>query len=251
MASKPEIRKSGFKKTTKAGVRQDTKPTKKGAGSFATDGQSIGGEPVPTTPPAVEEPISAPAAGNPNFSTNSEVEDASEKTMYLKLDPSGNPLWHRMTPRTIEAWSTIFKHPATAQQFNTQPLPTETAGASDNDAKMLLGWLGAGQAMLFAKLTGLSIVAAGEICAYGAEETADLSPRLSRLLNKHGGEWMAKYGDEIFFASAFGMGMARRYFSCYQKARERAPIKAQDVVTGPEVAPSDDAKATEDSKRVQ
>ena len=190
------------------------------------------------------ETVAAGELGNPNFVDAAPVE-ASEKTLYLKVDANGTPLWSRMKPESIDTWRATLQHPASVAQFGA----AETAAPIDTapqkaDAEALLGWLAAGEALVFSRLTGLDLRAAGEICAYTPAELEQLSPRLARLMGKHGGDWMAKYGDELFFAAALGGGVFRRYAECRKAVIQQSPTRSADQTPANEVQ-------TEDPARVQ
>jgi hypothetical protein len=212
----------------------------------------------PTDLPPDAESKNANGGGNPHFQ-NADTHDNSQHTLYLKIDHDGNPQWSRMTPRTLETWSSVFKHPASRAQFNSDAMPTENAGAQTGDAEALLGWMATGQALLFSRMTGLELTAAAEICAFSADEKSTLAPRLARLLNKHGGDWLNKYGDEIFFASALGMGIARNFQRCKTEARIRGAQPVSGIPPRPEppgaVPPEPEPREPEpippDDQRVQ
>src|SRR5579859_3501364 len=165
-------------------------------------------------------------SGNPHFADRGGDQEEREKTLYLKLDQDGNPLWSRMTPRTLETWKQIFQHPVTGSQFSTEAIPPEDKGAKPADVAALVGWLASGQAMIFSRMTGLPLADAFMVCAWTEEERNTLEPRAARLMNKYGGEFVSKYGDEIFFASTLAVGMAKRFQACRTLAAEYAQREA-------------------------
>lgn len=166
-------------------------------------------------------------SGNPNFADRPSEggEQNREKTLYLKVDSSGTPLWERMTPASIDTWQGIFQHPATGSKFSAVAVPPEDSGAKAADVRELLTWLSFGQGMLFSRMTGLPKEEAVALCMFDADERESLEPRLARLMNKYGGEWVSKYGDEIFFASTLGMGIARKFAKCHEAAALAASVK--------------------------
>lgn len=191
------------------------KPSKK----TKPNGEQIG-KPVETESAVPE--ATGGAAGNPNFPDRPEATERKNKTLYLKLDPQGNPEWHRMTPASIEAWKSVFNHPATGSAFNTEPAIPEDRGAKPADASALLGWLAMGQAMFFSRATGLSLEETTRICLWTPDERESLEPRFARLMNKYGGEVIVKYGDEIFLVLTLSKAVTERYALCAMLANQRA-----------------------------
>jgi hypothetical protein len=152
--------------------------------------------------------------GNPNFKDKPAEGASAGQTLYLKVDADGNPQWSRMTAPTVEKWRQIFRHPSTASQFAAEALPPEDKAALPADAGELLLWLAIGQAIVFSHLTGIPVAHALVICALSEEEKKKLEPRAARLLNKYGGDWIARYGDEVFFASAIGIRTVSNFRTC-------------------------------------
>jgi hypothetical protein len=200
---------------------------------------------APRSKPDTDAPGHASAA-NPHFPERADAAASAEHTLYLKLDADGNPQWSRMTPRTLETWKKLFEHPSTAAQFSAQALPPEDKSCKPEDAATLLTWLAAGQGFFLARLTGIPRADAMEICALTPEERGSQEPRLARLLNKYGANVLAKYGDEIFFAACFGVGMARRLEGCRERAAQIEAAKQP----APEEKTDADLPAQAGEKRV-
>ena len=151
------------------------------------------------------------------------------KTLYLKLDSDGNPAWSKMTPRTLETWKGVLAHPASRAAFSTEPLPPESKGASDKEAALLLGVFGSAQTIVLAKAYGLTLEESAELCQFSSEEIGEISPRLARVLNRRGGDWMAKYCDEIFLALSLAQAVSVRVQRAGRAVNDKRLSKAVEA----------------------
>lgn len=181
-----------------------------------------GGEPAPAE-------ATATAPCNPNFPDRPDIGERKGKTLYLKLDADNNPEWSRMTPKTLETWGQVFNHPSTASAFSTEPIPPEDKGAKPADVASLLGWMAAGEAMLFSRISGLPLEECADFCKWTAEEKQAIEPRLARLSNKYGGDLLAKYGDEIWLSMTLSQSLFMRYTVISRLARERRAAELAQV----------------------
>ena len=179
--------------------------------------QTLPGEPAQMT----AEEVTSTEPGNPNFAPRDDAQKKG-KTLYLKLDADGNPEWSRMTARTLDAWRQIFNHPSTSSSFSTEAIPPEDRGAKEADASALLAWIGMGEAMFLSKRYSLSLEEALSICEWTPTERESLEPRIARVLNKYGGGFLAKYGDEIFLALTLSRAAASRLTACSSIAHDRS-----------------------------
>jgi hypothetical protein len=154
-------------------------------------------EPVKPGPPAfpLREDVSVPTA--------------DRRTLTLKLDDSGAPVWDKFTPPVREAWEKVLAHDSTKAAFGVAKVaePGEISGPvlEAETARAMFDVLAQAEAVLFSALWKLPYAEVLPILTFSPDEKSLCVPPAMRLAEKYGKELLAKWGDEITLAALVGM----------------------------------------------
>ena len=180
-------------------------------------------------------------AGPPAFPLREDVSvpTADRRTLTLKLDDSGAPVWDKFTPPVREAWEKVLAHESTKAAFGVAKVaePGEVSGPvlEPETAGVVFDLLAQGEAVLFSALWKLPYAEVLPLLIFSPQEKALVVPPALRLADKYGKELLAKWGDEITLAALVGM-------ISLQKARAVSALAKSKKVSSESPRP---AKSTE------
>ena len=152
-----------------------------------------------------------PKPGLPAFPLREDVAipSADRRTLTLKLDDAGAPVWDKFTPPVREAWEKVLAHESTKAAFGVAKVaePGEVGGPvlEPESVGVLFDLLAQGEALLFSAVYKVPHAQVLPLLIFSPQEKALVVPPAMRLADKYGKEILAKWGDELTLAALVGM----------------------------------------------
>jgi len=184
------------------------KPTKRGRSKASLTGNT----PDTSSPPPF--PLRPDASSEPE-----------RRTLTLKLDESGAPLWAKHTPVVLGAWREVLEHPATREAFGVTPgapLAAVPDALNDEAVDGLYALVGQFQALAFSSMFKLPFSECAQLCAFSKDERAALVTPTQKLIAKYGTALTSKYADEINLLMLLGVSTVQRFMLCKATAKMKA-----------------------------
>ena len=163
-----------------------------------------------TSTPFSAEPFPQPSVSGPR-----------RVAVSVPTDDSGKPDWSKVSPKVRKKFEQLFNDPATQAEFSSTP-----EGQIDPaQAKMLGMWA----INILFQVEGLAVAAKFKLTREEAKTLTqadfssfpDFDNAVTRIMQKRGPEWLAKWADEIYVGSCLLMAMAGNW----EKGAEMAAMK--------------------------